>query len=205
MVELSFNDEGNLLAEVEMEKASSKYIVFSDKSTSTHLDVHKLIIKNCVDDQDYNISLQPFRRFDNEKFQDTDQMFTVRIQDSFIKGIKDAMWRVFDQIEFIIYPLKICLTQRFFETIMKICIPDKNEKISKQEKIQLLFSQSIAEPVQQIFQESKEEKEIVPEQKEISMPYLFRYIKFETTRISITYNEAQISLKVAFIRICKMY
>ena len=59
-------------------------------------------------------------------------MFRMRYSDNYTKGVTCAIWKVFDQIEWYLFPVYIWITKKLYKFIMKIINSNKKwEIISK--------------------------------------------------------------------------
>lgn len=164
-------------------------MIYSNRESKTDLDIDRITLFNHCDSEEYRMVLypsntwsHPFQRplsqpLDSEPAPIT--MIKIRSRDKFVI-VREAPWRVYDQLEYYIHPTSVQLTQAFYQELkvfffennplsnIKNSVKDKKFSVFSARKIMKMMS-SKKKPVQEISRATIDTKQASSSQSELTI------------------------------------
>ena len=119
------------------------------------------------------------------------QMVTIRIQDNFENGQMGAEWKVFEQYEINLFPLRVNITQKFYEKFKRFCVPSK---------VNLQSVGNLQNPYAVSIKPDKEAEEVglekTKEKEKFEFPSYYTYLRINQIHTTLSYFKNKKSWKV---------
>lgn len=109
-----------------IENLQGKHMIYQNRESKTDIDIDRITLFNHCDSEEYRMVLYPSNTWQNnyQRFQSNQlepepapvTMIKIRSRDKFVI-VREAPWRVFDQLEYYIHPTSVQLTQQFYQQL----------------------------------------------------------------------------------------
>ena len=159
---------------------------------------------NYLDSEEkYRVCLRPYLRKNLEKFEDNDTMLRIRIRDSYITGVTNVLWKVYDQIEVLAFPIYVKLTKTFYHLLQRIFFPENSEKNMSEDKTNLIYNIESPKkhPKKPKYSSSITSLDDTGKMiKKVIFPSYFAYVRISKLKVKFSYFDGNFSIKVIFIQ-----
>lgn len=125
-------ESGVYFAVFKIEMLEGSHIIGSNMESKCDIDLHTFRIEDLVDPQNIRVVLSPFQESEKMDLDRKTSMMKLRLRDRYAKGLYAAPWKMFEQFEIFILPIKFNLTKSFYRQLKEFFIPTTSiEEVKK--------------------------------------------------------------------------